>query len=155
MFVELARLFSRSSGGKTMHRKRSRRPQFLKGIDFWAFLSVELVLLMIFMANAPPLHTHSSRIDFVRTHHAKPMPGALREDAMLVVVTRDGNFFFGNLQVRSTELSRSIQECLRRGSERKVYLQVDARARYGDAAAVLEQVRQAGIENIGIITYQR
>ena len=110
---------------------------------------------MIFMANAPPLHTHGTHIDFPRTDHAKPMPGSLREDTMLVAVTRDGNIFFGNIQIRPSELPGSIRESLRSGSERKVYLKVDARAKYGDAEVVINQVREAGIENIGIFTDQR
>jgi biopolymer transport protein ExbD len=44
---------------------------------------------------------------------------------------------------------------LRHGSERKVYLKVDTRAKYGDAAAAIDQIRESGIENIGLITDQR
>jgi len=32
---------------------------------------------------------------------------------------------------------------------------VDARAKYGGAALVIDQIRQAGIQNVGIITEQR
>ena len=94
-------------------------------------------------------------MDLPRTAHASLLPAALREDTMLVTVTRDGNIFFGNMQIRPSELPGSIHESLRRGSERKVYLKVDARAKYGDAEVVINQVREAGIENIGIFTDQR
>ena len=73
------------------------------------------------------------------------MPGALREDAMLISVTRDGNIFFGTHRIRSSDLPASIRESVRRGSERKVYLKVDARAKYGDAAAVIDEIRLVGI----------
>jgi biopolymer transport protein ExbD len=139
---------------KSISRKRLRPSQFLNGIDFWAFLSIELVLLMIFMVQVPQPF-HQMAMDFARTDHATLMPGALRGDAMLVSIKRDGNIFFGSHQIRDTELPATIRESLLHGSERKVYLKVDARARYGDAAIVIDQVRQAGIENIGIITEQR
>jgi biopolymer transport protein TolR len=119
----------------------------------WAFLSVELVLLLIFMNVSPthPLHP----VDLAGTEHAAPMPGALREDAMLVAVTRDGRVFFGTYEIRYDDLPALIRESIRSGSERKVYLKVDTRAQYGDAAAVIDQVRLSGIENIAIITAQR
>jgi biopolymer transport protein ExbD/biopolymer transport protein TolR len=140
---------------KTRPRKRPRPSQFLNGIDVWAFLSVQLTLLMIFVANTSGFHTHSGSVDFAHTDNATPMPGALREDAMLVAVTRDGNIFFGSHHIRSIELPASIHESVQRGSEKKVYLKVDARAKYGDAALVIDQIRQAGIQNVGIITEQR
>lgn len=83
------------------------------------------------------------------------MPGAIREDALLITVTCDGNVLYGTHQVQSGELPPAIQDAIRRGSERKVYLKVDARAEYGDAVVVIDQVHQGGIENIGIITEQR
>ena len=82
------------------------------------------------------------------------MPGASREDAILVAVTRDGNIFFGSKNVRDSDLPALIRESVRRGSERKVYLKVDARAKYSDAALVIDQVALVGIQNVGIITEQ-
>jgi biopolymer transport protein ExbD len=110
---------------------------------------------MIFMVSGPSPHANRSPVDFARTEHATPMPSALREDAMLVAVPRDGNTYFGTHQVQYGDLPLKIRDSLRRGSERKVYLKVDARAKYGDAILVIDQVRQAGIENIGLITEQR
>ena len=139
---------------KTRPRKRPRPSQFLNGIDVWVLLSFQLILLIIFMT--APSHPHGPRpVDFAITHHATPMPGAVREDAILVAVARDGNIFFGSNNVRDSDLPALIRESVRRGSERKVYLKVDARAKYADAALVIDQVRLAGIQNVGIITEQR
>jgi biopolymer transport protein TolR len=110
---------------------------------------------MIFMVNGPSPHANRSPVDLARTDHGTPMPGALREDAILVAVTRDGNVFFGTHQIQRSDLCLAIQDSLRHGSERKVYLKVDTRARYGDATSVFDQVRSAGVQNVGIITAQR
>ena len=74
---------------------------------------------------------------------------------MLITVTRDGNIYFGNGQIQLDRIPARIQDSVRNGSERKIYLKVDTRAKYGDAAAAIDQIRQAGIENIGLITDQR
>jgi biopolymer transport protein ExbD len=83
------------------------------------------------------------------------MPGAIREDALLVTVTRDGNVFFGVHQMHPADLPPAIRNSVLGGAEQKVYLRVDARAKYGDAVFVIDQVREAGIQNIGLITEQR
>ena|SRR5579863_9357107 len=134
-------------------RKRPRPSRFLNGIDFWPFLSVELVLLMIFMVQPTPFHPWSGQL--ARTENAAPMHSAIREDAMLITVSRDGNVYFGTGQIQLEGIPERIQDFVRHGSERKVYLKVDTRARYGDAVAAIDQIRQAGIENIGLITDQR
>ncbi len=140
---------------KARPRKRPRRSQLLNGVDFWPFLSVELVLLMIFMVSGPSPHANRSPVDLARAQHAAPLPGALREDAMLISVTRDGNIFFGTHQIQCGDLPTAVRDSVRHGSERKVYLKVDARAKYGDAVAVIDQIRLAGIRDVGIITDQR
>jgi biopolymer transport protein ExbD len=126
----------------------------LNGIDFWAFLSIEIVLLIIFMTYVPPNPYHRATIDLAAVHHARPMPGAIREDALVVTVTRDGNIFFGVRQMHPADLPPAIRNSVLGGAEQKVYLRVDARAKYGDAVLVIDQVREAGIQNIGLITEQ-
>ena len=136
-------------------RKRLRPSQFLNGIDVWAFLSIEIVLLIIFMTYVPPNPYHRATIDLAAVDHARPMPGAIREDALLVTVTRDGNVFLGTQQIHPADLPPAIRNSVLSGAEQKVYLRVDARAKYSDAVLVIDKVREAGIENIGIITDQR
>ncbi len=140
---------------KTTPRERRRPSQFLNGIDFWAFLSIQTVLLIIFMGNVPPHPFHGTSLDLAVVDHAKPMLSAIREDAMLVTVSRDGRVFYGTNQMQPDDLPPAIRDAVRQGSERKVFLKVDARAKYDAAALVIQQVSQAGIENIGIITEQR
>jgi biopolymer transport protein ExbD len=113
-------------------RKRQRPSEFLNGIDSWAFLSTPLVLLIVFMVTPNHPH-HGIALELARTSHAAPMHSAVREDAMLITVTRDGNFFYGMHQVRPDDLALAIRDSVQRGSGKKVYLRVDARARYSDA----------------------
>src|ERR1700687_4928732 len=133
---------------KAKARKRPRPSQFLNGIDFWAFLSVELVLLMIFMVQPTPFHAWSGQL--ARTDHAAPMHSAIREAAMLITVSRDGNVYFGAGQIQLDRIPARIQDSLRHGSERKVYLKVDARAKYGDAAAAIDQSEKPALKILGL-----
>jgi hypothetical protein len=60
------------------------------------------------------------------------MPGALREDALRVALTRDGAIYFREHRIALEDLPNEIREGLRSGAERKVYIAVDARAKFGE-----------------------
>jgi biopolymer transport protein ExbD len=80
------------------------------------------------------------------------MPGALKEDALKVVVTRDGTIYFREHRIALEDLPNEIREGLRSGAERKVYIAVDARAKFGDVPAVLDKIRLAGVEKVAFLT---
>jgi biopolymer transport protein ExbD len=117
----------------------------------WGFVSVMLVLLFLLM----PLTVVDPRgpaADLFGARHSTRMPGALREDALSVVMTRDGAIYFREHRVAPEDLPNEIREGLRNGAERKVYLAVDTRAKYGEVPAVLEKIRLAGVEKVAFLT---
>lgn len=113
------------------------------------FLGVFLVLLFIFMCITPPFH--DSTVNLPNAQGATMQPGAVREDAIRIVVTRDGRFFFDTAEAEPGELPNLIRKALRDGSERKVYLLADGRAKNGDIEIVVDQIRLAGITNVVIL----
>ena len=129
-----------------------KRNVLLSGIDVWALVGILLVLLIIFMVNVPAYHGIS--VDRATAVHSTPMPSATREDAMRILVTRDGRIYFGNHAVATEDLPDEIRERVRNGAERKIYLAVDARAKYGDAEKVLDQIRVSGIRDVSFLTQQ-
>lgn len=129
-----------------------RRPlQLFNGFNAFSFASlmtiVIFVVLVMFMT-APTPHA-AVGADVPRVRHPVPMPGALREDAMKVTITRDGMIFFGSDQASPENLSTKIQEHLKdRGVERNVYIVADMRARWSDVAPVVDGIRSTGIARI-------
>jgi biopolymer transport protein TolR len=113
---------------------------------FAAVLVVLLFTVMVFKTTE-----HNSRADLPKVVHPIEMPDARREDAVVIAVTRDGKIFFGNDWITAKDLPANIEERLSHGAERKVYINADARARYGSVGAVLNGVRSAGVENVGIL----
>lgn len=78
--------------------------------------------------------------------------GANRNDAMIGMVARDGNVYFRSETLSPQELTPRIRQCLRTGSERRVYLRADARVRYEAVKPVLEAIQSAGVEDISVLT---
>ena len=141
-----------SSAGKI--RRQSLR--LICNIDMTAFLSIQVVLLFLFMAavvNYPDLPTNGA--DLPKVNHTVLMKAANREDALVVVVQRDGRIWLGSEKVSPERLSGAIREGVRRGSERKVYVRADAHATFGRMKEVLGAVSSAGVEKVGFLVYQR
>lgn len=125
----------------------------LSGIDVWGLFGILLVLLFILMVY-PPVPYHGVGVDRAIAVHSTPMPGATKEDAMRVFVMRDGRVYFGNHAIATEDLPSEIRERVRNGAEREIYLAVDARAKYGDAEKVLDQIRVSGIRDVSFLTEQ-
>jgi len=116
---------------------------------------VLFVMLLMFFPWAIPFHKSVS-IDLPKVLHPVSMPGADREDAMIVNVTRDGKVYFGAEQVTPADLPHKIADRLKDHSvERKVYIKADMRARWGGIKQVLDAVHTAGILRVAFLTYQR
>jgi len=140
-------------------RKSGRKPtDLICRINVTGFLSIQVALLaMLFATTAPhrPTLPTSRSVDLAKVDHAVPMPGARREDALVVTIGRDGQVFLGNDKVIVSELHTKISEGINRGSERKVYIQSDKHAKYGSVLEVLDGIRSAGIENVAFLVSER
>jgi biopolymer transport protein ExbD len=136
--------FTQHLGYRSVMRRRDR---LFCQIDLYPLVGTVLLLLIIFMVGQPTPHHHSifNYVDLPQSTKSTPMPGALKEDALRVFLTRDGSIYFGNSRTAPDDLSRSLREGLRNGAEKRVFLIVDTRARYADVEPVLDAVRLAGI----------
>ena len=110
-----------------------------------------MVLLMMFVGLNMQTH-HGVYADWPGVRNARPEPGALRDDAMRVTATRDGRFYFQNTIATSADLRTRMQEAMREGSERKVYIVADERTKYADIKILLDQIQLAGVRRIAIMT---
>jgi biopolymer transport protein ExbD len=139
-----------------MIRKRATR--LFCTPDVTAFASVLLVLVFAVLIHRvwPPQNVVATWLSDYTAHvrHARVLHGAEREDAVVIVITLDGKVFFGPDHVALDQLLPLIQERLRRGAERRAYLVMDSRVRYGNAKEVIEAVRLAGIEDVSFVAQQ-
>jgi biopolymer transport protein ExbD/biopolymer transport protein TolR len=116
-------------------------------------VDVMLVLLIIFMVITPMLSKGIS-VDMVRTRNPISMQGADKDDAIVVAVTREGRTFLGNLQMKPEELPSKVRDLLANRLDKMCYIKGDARARYERVVEVVDNLRAAGVDQIGLITEQ-
>ena len=130
-------------------RAAKRKSHFFCNIDLTGLLSIELALLIIFMTLPTPHHNWV--LDSPHAVNVTAQPGGYRDDVLRVLVSRDGNTYFRTSKIEVSELHNRLREELQNGSEAKVYLYVDARARNADVKPVVDEIQLAGIVNIAII----
>src|ERR1700676_3946741 len=133
---------------------RTKSMKLVCGIDTASFASILVVLAMtvMFAIWILPAH-HVSGPDLAKVVHPIRMPGASREGALLITITRDGRAYFGFEQINAVDLPAKIQDRLKDlGVERKVYIAVDERAWWVAVEPVLNAVRSAGIIRVACLS---
>ena len=122
-------------------------------INVTPMVDVMLVLLIIFMVITPMLSKGTS-VDMVKTHSQITMQAADKEDAVLIAVTRDGKVFLspGNTQISPDTLPQKVKDLLTGKTDKTVYIKSDARARYERVEDVVDNLRAAGVDQIGLLT---
>ena len=123
-------------------------------INVTPMVDVMLVLLIIFMVITPMLQ-HGTAVDMAKTNSPIPMPDADKEDAILVAVTREGNVFFGSDKINPDDLTSKVKDRLANKTNKQVFIKADARARYGKVVEVVDDIRSAGVDDVGLLTEQR
>jgi biopolymer transport protein ExbD/biopolymer transport protein TolR len=134
--------------------KREEGKKVNSNINVTPMVDVMLVLLIIFMVITPMLQKGVS-VDLAMTNNPTAMPDADKEDALLVAVTRDGKVFFGSDQIDPTQLTNKMKDRLANRTDKRVFIKADARARYGNVVEVVDDVRSAGVDQLGLLTEQR
>jgi biopolymer transport protein ExbD len=112
---------------------------------------IMLVLLIIFMVVTPMLQKGVS-VDMARVTNAEDMQAADRDDAILVAITRDGSIYLGTQKIALDQITNLVKDRLANRLDKTVFVKSDARAKYGDVVKVVDEVRAAGVDNLGLLT---
>jgi len=112
---------------------------------------IMLVLLIIFMVLTPMLPKNMP-VDMARTENAHEMQDADKDDAIVLAITRDGNIFLGHSQIRKEDITGQVKDRISNRLDKTVYVKSDARAKYGDVVAVVDEIRSAGVDQLGLLT---
>jgi biopolymer transport protein ExbD/biopolymer transport protein TolR len=112
---------------------------------------IMLVLLIIFMV-VTPLLTKDIPVDLTPAQNSREMQDADKDDAIVVAITRDGRIYLGSTKVEKDDLTGQIKDRLSSRLDKTVYVRSDARAKYGDVVAVVDEIRSAGVDQLGLLT---
>ncbi len=133
--------------------KLKKAPAVVSDINVTPMVDVMLVLLIIFMVITPMLSKGVS-VNMVKTKNDIKMQEADKEDAVLIAITRDGKTFLspGNIPVQPNDLGSKVKDLQTNRTDKTVYVKADARARFSSVTDVIDNLRTAQVDSVGLIT---
>jgi biopolymer transport protein TolR len=118
-------------------------------INVTPLVDVMLVLLIIMMIVAPLLQKGADvKLPVAAYSSDKPET----QDQTVVAVDSQGRYFVNGVPVREEELRQRVDDILEGKAERIILIKADEDAQYGAVMAAMDQLRAAGIEDMGLIT---
>jgi len=118
-------------------------------INVTPLVDVMLVLLIIMILVAPLLNQGVS-IRLPRAQNTVDKPQT--QDQTVVAIAANKQMFLNAKPIMEHELGTTVNQALESRAEKVVLINADEDVEYGAVMAAMDQLRQAGIENIGLIT---
>jgi biopolymer transport protein TolR len=121
-------------------------------INVTPLVDVMLVLLIIMMLIAPMLQQGVS-VKLPTATNTVDKPEV--QGQTVVAIGRDKQMYLNAKQVAEGDLGTKVTELLENAKEKIVLIKADEEVEYGAVMAAMDQLRQAGIEDIGLITERK
>jgi biopolymer transport protein ExbD/biopolymer transport protein TolR len=130
---------------------KAKAPGAVSEINVTPLVDVMLVLLIIFMVITPMLQKGVS-VDLARVNNPRMMNAAEKEDATTLAITRDGTFYMNADKIALDKITTAVKDRVADKLDKTIYIKADARAKYGDVVSVVDAVRAAGVDSLGLLT---
>ena len=121
---------------------------FMSEINVTPFVDVMLVLLIIFMVTAPMLMQGMD----VALPQVTAKPLETKEEHLMITLNKDGQIFINDFQVTLDTLQDKLAKILQGRTNPDVYLKADRDVPYGTVAQAMAQIKDAGVEKLGMVT---
>ena len=128
-------------------RRRSDPGRFLAEINVVPLVDVVLVLLIIFMVTAPLMY-RGIDVDLPRSSVNTITP----EERVVLTVARDRAVYLNKERVARVMLDETLAKVARSQPDVTLYLRADRDVPYGAVVEVMDAIKQAGIDRLGMIT---
>ena len=126
----------------------SREGTTISQINVTPLVDVMLVLLVIFMVTAPIIQ-QGVQVNLPQTK-ASAIAGS--EEPLIVTVAKDGKIYLNDNVVSLPDLGTKLTAIRRLQSDKQVYLLADQDVRYGTVMKTIAEIKQAGIEKLGMVS---
>ena len=121
-------------------------------INVTPLVDVMLVLLIIMMLVAPMLQQGVSvKLPTAENTVDKPE----QQGQTVVAISKDKSVFLNAKPVQDNDLARRVGELLENKTDKVVLIKADEEVEYSAVMNTMDQLRQAGIEDIGLITERK
>jgi len=112
---------------------------------------IMLVLLIIFMVVTPMLSKGLS-VELAKVNNPSDMPDADKDDAVIVGISASGDVYLGSTKSDLSQIADQVRDRISNKLDKTVFVKSDGRAKYGDVVKIVDEIRSAGVDNVGLIT---
>src|SRR5947209_5064664 len=133
--------------------KLQKAPPPVSDINVTPMVDVMLVMLIIFMVITPMLSKGIS-VDLTKTKNPIAMQAADKSDAIICSITRDGKTYLNTTQMPPDQMPAKVKDLLTNRLDKTVFVKSDARAKYERVVDVVDNLRAAGVDQLGLLTEQ-
>ena len=119
----------------------------LSEINMVPFIDVVLVLLIIFMITAPILQS-GIEVDVPKTKTVKE----LTEVRLVITIDRAQRIYLNDKPINIHDIGQQVVGQMKDTAHQAVYVRSDETVPFGSWATVVDALRQAGIQNISVVT---
>ena len=119
----------------------------LADINITPLVDVVLVLLIIFMVTAPVLQSGID-VSVPKTRTVKE----ITQERLVITINKDQRVFLGNEAININEIGSKIKQKIRDPRGQSIFVRADENVPFGAFATVMDAVKQAGINNVSIVT---
>jgi len=126
----------------------SSRPGALSEINVTPMVDVMLVLLIIFMVTAP-LITQGVAVQLPQTR-AQALD--VQNRRMVLTLTKDHRIFLNDTPIPLSELRDKLTGNIKLRDDKQVDLHADRALEYGFVVDVMAILKDAGVDNLGMVT---
>ena len=121
-------------------------------INVTPLVDVMLVLLIIMMLVAPMLQQGVS-VKLPTATNTVDKPEV--QGQTVIAIAKDKGIYLNAKQIGEGELATKVTELLENSKDKIVLIKADEEVEYSAVMAAMDQLRQAGIEDIGLITERK
>ena len=112
---------------------------------------IMLVLLIIFMVVTPML-TKGLSVELAKVSSPTDMPNADKDDAVIIGISASGDVYLGSAKSDISQIADQVRDRISGKLDKTVFVKSDGRAKYGAVVKVVDEIRSAGVDNVGLLT---
>jgi biopolymer transport protein TolR len=121
-------------------------------INVTPLVDVMLVLLIIMMLIAPMLQ---KGVDVKLPQAANSADKPETQDQVVIAITANRGMYVNGMLVRDEDMRQRVQDVLETKKEKIVLIKGDEDAPYSAIMAAMDRLREASIENVGLVTERK